>query len=176
MINAPAILTTARLTLRRPALEDATAIFYYASDPAVTRYMSWATHQDLEQTLGFLDAALEEWQTQGCGTYMIERGDVVIGSTGLNCNNDWQGMTGYVLARDAWGHGYATEACRAMIALGRSLGLRCIEAYCHVDHTASARVLEKSGLNFEGVLRRKIPFPNLSGELEDVRSYAWTSS
>jgi ribosomal-protein-alanine N-acetyltransferase len=175
MLTAAACIATGRLTLRRPVLEDAEAMFRYASDPAVTRYMSWPMHRDVEQTRRYLEAALQEWQTQGAGAYVIERDGTVIGSTGLNCTGELEAATGYVLAQSAWGQGYATEACRAMIELGRSLGLARIKAYCHVDHAASARVLEKSGMVFEGILRRGIVFHNLSGEPEDVLSYAWTS-
>lgn len=176
MLNAPATLKTARLTLRRPRLEDAARILPYAGDPAVTRYMGWTTRRDLEHTREYLEMALEEWQTDGCGTYIIEREGMLIGSTGLYFCIEQTGTTGYILAPSAWGQGFATEACRAMIELGRSLGLARIEAQCHVDHRASARVLEKSGMSFEGVLCRKLIFPNLSFEPEDVRSYAWVAS
>ncbi|HKE95494.1 MAG TPA: GNAT family N-acetyltransferase, partial [Povalibacter sp.] len=68
-------------------------------------------------------------------------------------------MTGYVLARDAWGQGYATEALQAMIELARQLGLRRLYALCHVEHVASRRVLEKCGLRAQSTLQN--PFPNL---------------
>ncbi len=60
-----------------------------------------------------------------------------------------------------------------MVELGRALGFFRIEAACHVDHGPSARVLEKAGMTFEGILRRHSIFPNLSSEPQDVRSYAW---
>lgn len=49
-----------------------------------------------------------------------------------------------------------------------------IWAYCHVHNPASARVLEKVGMRFEGALRRWATFPNLGEEPQDVRAYAWT--
>lgn len=77
------------------------------------------------------------------------------------------------MLRSEWGKGYATEACRAMVALGQSLGFARIDARCHAAHEASARVLEKSGMTLEGVLRRYDMFPNLGAEPQDVRVYAW---
>jgi RimJ/RimL family protein N-acetyltransferase len=62
-----------------------------------------------------------------------------------------------------------------MIELGRALGFARVEALCYADHPSSARVLEKAGMIFEGVLRKHGLFPNLSAQPQDVRSYAWTS-
>jgi ribosomal-protein-alanine N-acetyltransferase len=54
---------------------------------------------------------------------------------------------GYELAPDEWGHGYATEAARAIVAFGfDTLGLHRIAASCVADNAASAHVLEKLGL------------------------------
>ncbi|HEY1222305.1 MAG TPA: GNAT family N-acetyltransferase, partial [Acidimicrobiales bacterium] len=61
---------------------------------------------------------------------------------------------GYVLSRESWGRGYATEVARRLIVFGfNELGLRRITATCHPDNFASARVLEKAGLHFEGTQR-----------------------
>ncbi|CUS06195.1 GCN5-related N-acetyltransferase [Candidatus Promineifilum breve] len=64
---------------------------------------------------------------------------------------------GYELAPDAWGHGYATEAARAIVRFGfETLGLHRISADTVADNTASARVLQKLGLTLEGRLRDKL--------------------
>jgi [ribosomal protein S5]-alanine N-acetyltransferase len=82
-------------------------------------------------------------------------------------------VTGYVLARDAWGQGYATECLQAMIALARKTGVRRLEAVCHLEHRASAHVMEKCGMRREGVLRTHTEFPNLTpGVLLDVLRYS----
>ena len=54
-------------------------------------------------------------------------------------------MTGYVLAKEAWGFGYATEALSAIVCLGDVLEIGELFALCHRDHRASHRVLEKCG-------------------------------
>ena len=54
-------------------------------------------------------------------------------------------MTGYVLAKEAWGFGYATEALNAIACLGDALEIGELFALCHRDHRASHRVLEKRG-------------------------------
>ena len=172
MAKVPERLTTARLTLRRPVTSDAAAAFTWASDAEVTRHMGWPTHKTIDDTLAFMSFATGEWIEKGVGTYFIEYGGRVVGSTGLHLFNRHRAMTGYILRRDVWGQGIATEACTAMVELGRSLGIARIEAHCHLEHVASSRVLEKSGLQFEAVLRRFLVFPNISPRPEDVRSYA----
>ena len=174
-MRAPLTIRTARLTIRRPAKADARAVFArYASDAEATRYMSWPTHRSVADARAFVVRALEEWSRNGVGPYLLELDGEVIGSTGLHLLAPYRAMTGYILARDQWGRGFATEACLAMVELGRTLGLARVEAQCHADHRASARVLEKSGMALQGVLRRYLVLPNLSNEPQDVRSYAWT--
>jgi ribosomal-protein-alanine N-acetyltransferase len=176
-VRAPERLETERLILRRPRLADAAAMYAYASDPEVTRWLGWPRHtslRDTEQFLAFCDA---EWGRWPAAAFVIERrdGGSVVGSTGFGFETPWRAATGYVLARDAWGHGYATEALAAIRDLAPGLGIRRLHAYCHVDHAASARVLDKCAFLREGVLARHTVFPN-SGldEPLDVLSFART--
>ena len=46
-------------------------------------------------------------------------------------------------------------------------------AYCAVDHVRSARVLERSGMTYEGTLRRWVVLPNLADEPTDARVFSW---
>jgi ribosomal-protein-alanine N-acetyltransferase len=172
VFKAPEQFTTRRFTLRKPVLSDAAAVFGWASDVEVTRYMGWPTHKSIADTQGFMTFATREWVEKGVGTYFVEHQGRVIGSTGLHVVNRNRAMIGYIFRRDAWGQGFATESCRAMVELGRSLGFARIEAQCHTTHGPSARVLEKAGMEFEGVLRSYLVFPNLDGAPGDVRSYS----
>ena len=169
------MIQTERLLLRRPDPGDAQPIFdRYASDPEVTRYLAWPRHVSIEDAQAFLGYSHAEWRQWGCGPYLAyARSDGrLLGSTGLAFESRDVASTGYVLARDAWGAGYATEMLRAMIAVARGIGLRRLYAVCHVDHLASARVMEKGGLAPEGVLPRHTVFPNIGPERVDVRCYA----
>jgi RimJ/RimL family protein N-acetyltransferase len=47
-----------------------------------------------------------------------------------------------------------------------------VQAYCDVEHRASARVLEKAGLTLEATMRRYLVLPNLGTEPRDVFLYA----
>jgi ribosomal-protein-alanine N-acetyltransferase len=174
--RAPDAITTERLVLRRPRPSDADAIFArYASDPDVTRLVGWPRHRSVDDTRGFLAFSEAEWERAPAGAYLVESRETgaLLGSTGFLFEAPSRAMTGYVLARDAWGGGYATEALRAIVETARPLGVRRLYALCHHEHRASARVLEKCGFSLEGCLRAYAEFPNLQpGEPQDVACYA----
>ena len=174
-MKAPFRLETARLLLRRPEPEDARAILdRYAGDPEVTRYLGWPRHRSLDDTLSFLRFSEQEWERWPAGPYLIcaRAGSPdarLLGSTGLSFEQPDLAMTGYVLARDAWGQGYATEALTAMVALAGSLGVQRLFALCHPDHRPSYRVLEKCGFARDASWSGQTGFPNLGpGGLEDT--------
>ncbi len=168
-MNAPDQLKTARLLLRKPRLADAELIFSrYSSDPEVTKYMGWPRHTSIAQTHAFLAYSDSEWARSPVGPYLIEnlKDGHLLGSTGFAFESPQRAMTGYVLAKDAWGFGYATEALRAIVSLAQTLHIAELFALCHPDHTASYHVLEKCGFVRQPERVANAPFPNLSGEFQ----------
>ena len=169
-------LETARLILRRPRIGDADAVIAaYAGDAEVTRYLSWPRHRSVEQTRAFLGFSDDEWGRWPAGPYLIaEKGSGrLVGATGLAFESPWCASTGYVLARDAWGRGLATEALAAMVDVAASTGVIRLYALCHTNHAASRRVLEKGGFECEGRLRRHTMFPNSGARgPEDAHLYS----
>ena len=166
---------TARLVLRRPVASDAHAIFEcYASDAEVTKYLAWPRHTAIEETRMFLQFSDAEWARWPVGPLLIfSRADgTLLGGSGLAFEAPHRAATGYVLAKDQWGKGYATEVLGAIVEVARSVGVQRLYAICHVDHVASRRVMEKCGFDREALLRRHTVFPNLSGEAADVLQYA----
>src|SRR5258705_10086296 len=156
-MRAPERLDTPRLLLRRPTADDAEAIFRtYASDPSVTLYVGLPRHRRVADTDAFIEWSDAQWETWPAGPYVICRLDTgaLIGGSGLTFETPLRAATGYVLATDAWGRGYATEALAAMVESAESLGVQRLYALCHHEHLPSARVLEKGGFTLEGTLRR----------------------
>jgi RimJ/RimL family protein N-acetyltransferase len=178
MIKAPQHFETDRLSFRRPHADDAAAIFErYANDAEVTRFLGWPRHRSVDETRAFLRFSDAQWKRWPAGPYLILTRDTgaLVGSTGFGFETPSRAVTGYVLARDAWGFGYATEALQAMTTMAPRLGIHRLYALCHPDHRASRRVLEKGGFEWEGVLRRHGEFPNLKpGVRADVLCYART--
>jgi RimJ/RimL family protein N-acetyltransferase len=175
-VKAPERVETERLVLRRPRPEDADAVFArYASDPEVTRLLSFARHTTLADTRRFLESSDAEWTRWPAGPLLIElRGSgALVGSTGLAFETPQRAATGYLLARDAWGRGYASEALRQVVELARGCGVLRLYALCHPEHRPSYRVLEKCGFEREGTLRRYAELPNLRpGEPLDLFCYS----
>ena len=177
-MGAREIIYTDRLVLRRPRGADAEAIFQrYAADPVVTRYLSWPMHRTLADTHAFLQWSDTEWEKWLAGPHLVLlRDDArLLGATGLSFRSATVAITGYVFARCAWGQGYATESTHAMVDLARELGIRRLEAVCHIDHRLSAHVLEKSGFLLEAIRCNDTEFPNLvPGQKSDVFVYVRT--
>lgn len=179
-MKAPEVIETTRLLLRKPVAGDAEAIFRrYAADPVVTRYLSWPTHRSVADTQAFLTWSDAEWDRWPAGPYLAftrhGRTKKLLGGTGLAFKSKSRAVTGYVFAQDAWEQGFATESLQAMIELAQQTGVQRLEAICHVEHSASAHVLEKCGFQHEEVRREHFAFPNLAPQKRsDVLSYALT--
>jgi len=168
-------LLTDRLLLRRPQRAHVPALFTaFCADLEVTRWLSWRAHRSTDDTHAFIDFADAQWSQYPSGPLLIfsRRGGELIGSTGLSWETPTRASTGYVLRKSVWGQGYASEAMACMVVLADQQDIVRLQAICHVDHAASARVLEKSGLVFEGILRAHTVFPNTAMEYpQDVLCY-----
>jgi ribosomal-protein-alanine N-acetyltransferase len=175
VVNPPKTLKTERFRLRKAKLADAEAIFrQYAQDREVTRYVSWRAHADLEETREYVRMCLLAWDVGKAFHWVIERNEdkQVLGMMiARMAEEKWE--LGYVLARAYWGQGYMTEALKALIVWGlKQKEIYRIWAVCDVDNLASARVMEKAGMQREGILRRWSVHPNLSPEPRDSYCYA----
>jgi RimJ/RimL family protein N-acetyltransferase len=146
----------------------------YSRDTEVVRYLSWRPHRSIDDTLEYIRLQISDF-AQGLSTsYLIlsRASGELLGSIGGRIKMSLVEF-GYCLARDSWGRGYATEATRAFVAQALShLDIWRVQAFCDVENGASARVLEKAGLTFEGTLRRYMLMPNLGEVPRDVKCYA----
>jgi [ribosomal protein S5]-alanine N-acetyltransferase len=164
---------TKRLLLRPIGIADARPIFdSYAQDPEVSRYLTWRPHTTIEQTETYVQACLAATTYR---TYVLVRrtSDMVIGAFGVRQSGPARLGYGYVLARAFWGQGLMTEALVEIVDWAlRQPSIWRIGDVCDVENFASARVMEKVGLEREGVLRRWVVHPNLGEAPRDCFSYA----
>jgi RimJ/RimL family protein N-acetyltransferase len=173
--KAPERIETPRLALARPSAGDVQEIFdRYASDADVVHYLSFPRHRSVADTETFISISDREWAETPAGPYLIRsRTDgTLLGGTGLSFETRWRAMTGYVLATNSWGRGYATEALNAMVALARRLDVIRLYALCHPAHRASQRVLDKCRFFREGTWQRHSVFPNID-PAEPVDAYCY---
>ena len=172
MPRPPATFGTARLLGRVPRADDAPAVFAaYASDPEVTRCLSWRAYDRMEPLAAFLRECIAHWE-KGDGhlawLLCLKGTDTPIGSIGITLEGGGRVMFGYALAKKFWGHGLATEALTHLVnwSLAQPTIFRAW-AFCDVENPASVRVMEKAGMVREGILRRWHIAPNLSPEPRD---------
>ncbi len=155
-------IETRRLVLREFEKGDWKEIQQYASDPIVVRYLPWGPNRP-GQTKSFLKLhkkdRKEKPRTQYELAVHLKSGDRLIGGCGIRIRNLEFGEAdiGYCFNRRYWNKGYATEAARALVRFGFSkLKLHRIKATCYPRNKASARVLQKAGMRYEGRLRENL--------------------
>ena len=153
-------LTTERLTLRAISERDVEAQYAVFSDPEVTRYWSrgpWTGIEEAAEATAAAVAAYADGSALRLGIVLRTTG-LLIGNVSLHHFEQASRRCeiGYALARAHWGHGYVTEALRAMLDHGfDTLGLNRIEADVDPRNTGSARVLEKLGFQKEGYMAER---------------------
>ena len=152
-------LETHRLILRRYRIEDAEDMFNnWASDPEVTKFLTWPTHSNVEVTRMLLNNWISRYDDGGYFNWAIEwkeTGSVIgnIAVVKLNEQTEAADM-GYCMSRAFWGRGIMPEALRAVIDyLFDTVGMSRIAACHDVNNPKSGRVMEKAGMKTEGIFR-----------------------
>jgi [ribosomal protein S5]-alanine N-acetyltransferase len=167
-------LETERLLLRRLTGADADDMFAYASDADVARYTTWTPHESVEDSRDFIRRVMSEYEdfnrsSWTWGIYLKEESKI-IGTLGIWGRSHFRAEVGYAIGKAYWGKGYVTEAVGAVLtyAFG-TLELNRIEAECLPDNVASARVMEKCGMLYEGTMRERM---FNKGQFVDLKLYA----
>lgn len=175
MLSPPRVIETARLTLRAPVIADSAVLFEaYMQDPEVTRYLTWQPHHDVGETEELVRRCEMAWNDGTAFPWVIVRrepGDL-IGMVEVRLRQHKVDL-GCVLARRHWRQGYMTEAVGAVVdwAFDQPT-IHRVWATCDVENTGSVRLLERLGLQREGVLRSWISHPNVSADPRDSFCYA----
>ena len=152
-------IETERLILRRAVLEDAGAMFRnWASDPQVTKYLTWPPHASVEVTQKRLEFWLEEYEKADHYQWMIELKELgePIGSISVVRHNDQieEAEIGYCLGCRWWHQGIMTEALTAVIGyLFSEVGMNRVAARHDPNNPHSGGVMRKCGMQYEGTMR-----------------------
>lgn len=174
-IRPPEVFPTERLELRLPVMEDAETIFRkYAQDEETTRYLIWRPHENVQTSRDFISRCIRCWQDGSSYPWcIIQKSDNELAGMLEYHPGVWAVELGYVIAPDYRGKGYATELTKAIVqwALAQKSIFR-VWATCDTENHASARVLEKAGMQREGILRRYMIHPNISEEPRDSYCFA----
>jgi len=147
-------IPTERLLLRRWRPSDLEPLAALNADPEVMTYLGGP--QSREQSQAFLERIEAHWEAHGWGLWAVEARDVApcIGYVGLwpaAYALGWDAVeVGWRLAREHWGHGYATEAARRAVAFGfDDLALDEIVSFTVPANRRSRAVMERIGLAWD---------------------------
>jgi ribosomal-protein-alanine N-acetyltransferase len=159
-INLPT-LHTKRLILRKMSLDDAEDVFNYSKEPEVFKFVGGKVHQTVKDSEQFLKEISEKYRRREIIVWGIfyKEHSKLIGHCGFIKWDIEQARAeiDYLLSKEYWGQGLMTEAVKEVICFGfEKMQLNRIQGICEVANTASARVMEKAGMQFEGVLRSYI--------------------
>ena len=155
------ILHTERLLLRPVTMEDAEAMFEnWASDPEVTKYLTWPPHDSVEVTKAVISNWLESYQRKDFYLWVIvlkENGHMPIGSISVveHVDDRRKAEIGYCMGKPWWHKGIMSEALKAVMDfLFDQVGMNRLEARHDPRNPHSGNVMKKCGMTYEGTHRQ----------------------
>ena len=176
MSSAPNLISAPLVILRRVTPEDAASLFRLAADPEVMRFMDWPTPMDATAIRSNLESASVAWESGEEYQWVIldphardMAGTIAIRPKGHAAD------FGYFLGREFWGRGLAFAAATALLSwLDSQSHILRIWATVDFENARSRRLLERLGLELEGVMRCATFRPNIGGLPRDTAIYART--
>ncbi len=153
-------IETKRLILRRAKMEDAQAMFdNWASDPEVTKFLTWPTHKTLEDTREILSLWIAEYEKEDFYQWTIELKEIgaPIGSISVVSQDDriQKAEIGYCIGKSWWRRGITSEAMQAVMDfLFDEVGMNRVESRHDPNNPHSGGVMRKCGLEYEGTRRQ----------------------
>lgn len=158
------LIETPRLILRRMSVDDAPALLEMLSDERVSKFLPLFAPADEKEARSFIDrtflssyarADAGERGADGCPLdlkFAVCLKDAAGAPARLigyiQIDGDEAHDFGYAYVHDAWGHGYASEAARAMVARARAEGLPFLTATHDELNPASGHVMRASGMDY----------------------------
>ena len=146
-------ITTQRLVLRPWSESDLDLYAEMCADPEVMRYLGGET-LDRGEAWRNIAVFIGHWVLRGYGLWAVEHRveGGFIGRVGLWRPEGWPGLeVGWALTRSQWGHGYATEAGRAVMEFAwTTLGVDGLISLIEPANHSSQRVAQRLGLRLAG--------------------------
>jgi [ribosomal protein S5]-alanine N-acetyltransferase len=159
--NSMRIAETERLILREFTLSDAEDLYCIFSNAETMKFQVVPDNYSVEVERYYLSKHIENYyQSLGFGllAVVLKENNRLIGRCGLvrqPLDGGEETEVSYLIEREFWNQGFASEAANAVLKLGfEKHNLQKIVAFIHPRNVASIRVAEKIGMCFE----RKIEF------------------
>lgn len=152
-------LETDRLILRRYTGSDAEPMYTnWASDPEVSKYLTWPTHSSVEVTKSLVTDWIARYENPDYYNWVIElkeTGEVVGNISVVQIKEKAEtAIIGYCMGQAWWGRGIMPEAMTAVMRyLFDEVGMNRVAACHDSNNPKSGRVMQKAGMKYEGTLR-----------------------
>jgi len=170
------VLSTERLMLRPVTADDHAALLAHWTQPDVRRFLFDGAAPSAAEVAETIEDSIGDFAVGGFGIWLIELGSAaglvstaagLVGTAGLRPLQESGLEIFYSLAPGAWGHGYATEAARAVVEYGLGpLGLPEVLAEVDEGNTASVAVVKRLGMT---------PYAVVAGLLGPMTRYRTTA-
>lgn len=166
---------TERLKIRLFKEQDVDDLYEYCSDEDVTRYLPFETYTNRQQAVDRINYCLEGYKKiEAPILWAIEytQDKKLVGGIDFVKWDEANKVAeiGYVLNPKYWNRGIMTEALRTILKFGfEKMELNRIEICCDERNVASARVMEKNSLKYEGMFRQK---RFQKGEFVNIKYYS----
>ncbi len=172
IIRKTPVIQTNRLLLRKFTLKDKEAVLAYGSDEETLKYLVWPGITDLAAAEKVITVYYAKTGVYALG---LKDSNQCIGCIDIRIEPQHEKASfGYILHRDYWNNGYMTEALTAILELCfNELELNRVEATHYAGNEGSGKVMEKSGMKFEGVALQEV---KIKGIFHDVVHYGITRS
>ena len=166
------MLTTGRLVLRPVTADDHAALLAHWTQPDVRRFLFDGAALSAAEVAETIGESIGDFAARGYGIWLIELGSRagLVGTAGLRPLEESGLEIFYSLTPGAWGHGYATEAARAVLEYGLGpLGLPEVLAEVDEGNAASVAVVKRLGMTPYAVV------PGVLGPMTRYRATAATA-
>lgn len=153
-------IETERLILRPITLEDAPALFNYAKNKTMTKFVPWHPHITIDDSIKFIKFLITKYQERSDLMWTVQlksdKTNTIIGTCGFIRYYEHNKCleVGYAFNPKMWGKGYAKEALFAAIKYGfENTDTIRIEGSCVIANIGSAKTMSSVGMQLEGILR-----------------------
>ena len=144
----PPILETERLVLRPITMEDKGAIYKWAGNPEVSKYMIYPNYNSEDDADVWINDLYSKEKQFDYGFVWKETGEL-IGSGGLYGDENGIWTIGYNIRQDMWGRGIVVEACQTIIKhVCENYMVKAIQGVFAEENIKSRRVMEKLGMTY----------------------------
>ena len=167
------MLSTERLALRPVTADDHAALLAHWTQPDVRRFLFDGAALSAAEVTETIEESIRDFAAGGYGIWLIEARRPGRAGRARPGSGRWRTLgleIFYSLAPGAWGHGYATEAARAVVEYGLGpLGLPEVLAEVDEGNAASVAVVKRLGMTPYAVV------PGVLGPMTRYRSTAATA-